>query len=151
MEKYRKKPIEVEAIQWKGDNLAAVIRGIGLHESTLKWTWEQYISVVAREGLKIFTREGHLMADINDWIIRGYSEEFGYHCWPCKPDYFEKAYEPTGETESRIQELEKENQKLREALIKIDDEITIGDHSYNLIIKIDKIAKQVLGGQDGSE
>ena len=88
--KYRKKPVVVEAIKWKGDNLAEIIRFTGLHESAMKWTWEQYESVVAREGLKIFTLEGTMNADIGDFIIKGVKGEF----YPCKPDIFEATYEP---------------------------------------------------------
>ena len=88
MAKYRKKPVVIEAVQWKGDNLAEIIRFTGMHESALKWTWDQYESVVAREGLKIFTLEGPLKASVGDFIIKGIEGEF----YPCKPDIFEKTY-----------------------------------------------------------
>ena len=90
MAKYRKKPVVIEAIQWKGDNLAEIIRFAGLHESAMKWTWDQYETVVAREGLKIFTLEGPHMASVNDFIIKGVQGEI----YPCKPDIFEQTYEP---------------------------------------------------------
>jgi hypothetical protein len=89
MMRYRKKPVIIEAVQWKGNNLAEVIRFTGLHESAMKLTWDQYESVVAREGLKIFTLEGPLMALPGDWIIRGVKGEL----YPCKPDIFDATYE----------------------------------------------------------
>ena len=87
---FRKKPVEIEAVRWKGDNLAEVIRFTGLHESALKWTWDQYESVVAREGLKIFTLEGSMLASIGDWIIKGVRGEF----YPIKNNIFLETYEP---------------------------------------------------------
>lgn len=87
--RYRKKPVEIEAIRWSGHNLKEVIDFIGLHPSAEKWTWEEYEAVVAKEGLKIFTLEGSHMASIGDWIIKGVKGE----CYPCKPDIFWMTYE----------------------------------------------------------
>ena len=90
MPKFRKRPVVIEAIQWTGNNLREIIDFTGLHESAKKWTWEEYEEVVRIEGLKIFTLEGSLMASIGDWIIKGVVGEI----YPCKPDIFEKTYEP---------------------------------------------------------
>lgn len=89
MAKYKKKPVVIEAFQWTGENLKEIIAFTGLHESAKKWTWKQYEEVVAAEGLKIFTLEGKMNADIDDWIIKGVKGEF----YPCKPDIFEATYE----------------------------------------------------------
>jgi hypothetical protein len=67
-----------------------VIDFTGLHSSANKWTWEEYAEVVRKDGLKIFTMEGQLMATIGDWIIKGVKGEF----YPCKPDIFAATYEP---------------------------------------------------------
>jgi hypothetical protein len=37
--------------------------------------------------------EGIQIASIGDYIIFGYSEKIGRHCWPVKPDYFPLAYD----------------------------------------------------------
>lgn len=87
--KYRKKPVIIEAVQWTGNNLKEIIDFTGLHPSALKWTWEEYEKVVVKDGLKIFTLEGKMNADINDWIIKGIKGEV----YPCKPDIFEQTYE----------------------------------------------------------
>jgi hypothetical protein len=87
--KFRKKPVVIEAVRWTGDNLREVIDFTRLHPSANKWTWEEYEAVVRKDGLKIFTMEGRLMAAIGDWIIRGVKGEF----YPCKPDIFEATYE----------------------------------------------------------
>jgi hypothetical protein len=89
MAKFRKQPVVIEAIQWTGDNLQEVIAFTGLNESARKWTWEEYEDVVMREGLKIFTLEGPLMASVGDYIIRGVKGEL----YPCKPDIFKQTYE----------------------------------------------------------
>lgn len=88
--KYRKKPVVIDAIQWTGNNLREIIDFSGLHESATKWTWKQYEHIVKKEGLKIFTMEGPLMASAGDWIIKGIKGEF----YPCKPDIFASTYEP---------------------------------------------------------
>lgn len=85
---YIKKPVTIEAIQWTGGNLKEIIDFTGLNESALKWTWEEYEQVVKEKGLKIFTLEGPLMANIGDWIIKGIQGEF----YPCKSDIFEATY-----------------------------------------------------------
>lgn len=38
----------------------------------------------------IHTLEGDMKANIGDWIIKGINGEL----YPCKPDVFEKTYEP---------------------------------------------------------
>ena len=57
------------AIQWTGNNLREVIDLIGLNPSANKWTWEEYEQVVNKDGLKIFTPTGSIMANIGDWIV----------------------------------------------------------------------------------
>jgi hypothetical protein len=83
---FRKKPIEVRAVQWRGDNLneiAAFHHG-GRFE-------------VSPEGtcLVIATLEGMMQARPGDWIIEGVKGEI----YPCKPDIFEATYEPLPERE----------------------------------------------------
>ena len=87
--KFRKKLVIVNGIEWTGDNLREVIDFTGLHPSAQKWTWEEYEEVVRREGLKIFTLEGPLMATVGDYIMRGVQGEF----YPIKPDILELTYE----------------------------------------------------------
>jgi len=88
--KFRKKPVVIEAVQWTGNNLLEVIRHTGQNASATHFKWDDYVDLVARDGLKIFTLEGTMSASIGDWIIKGVSGE----CYPCKPDIFEKTYEP---------------------------------------------------------
>ena len=82
---YRKKPVVIEAMQFQpvgssGEDAARV-------ES-----WCGGEMVVDDQGycLVIKTLEGRMRASPGDWIIRGVAGEF----YPCKPDIFEKTYEP---------------------------------------------------------
>ena len=89
MAKYKQKPIVIEAVKWTGDNLREVIDFTGLHRSAEKWSWSMYEEIVKLEGLKIFTLEGRVSANIGDYIIKDVNEEF----YPCKPDEFKRMYE----------------------------------------------------------
>ncbi len=84
--RFTKKPVTIEAIQWTGKNLREVITFTDGPPDT----WEAYADLVARDGLKIYTLEGKLLANVGDWIIRGVKGEY----YPCKPDIFEATYSP---------------------------------------------------------
>ena len=81
MGRYRKKPVVITAVQWKGNNIQEVRalepRKIIENTSYLDGT------------LTIKTLEGSMTARINDWIIKGVHGEL----YPCKPDIFKKTYE----------------------------------------------------------
>ena len=89
MPKYRKKPVEIDAIQWTGQNLAAVL---GFIDDTKTGTDVVDINGSAKT-LGIQTLEGTMRADAGDWIIRGVKGEL----YPCKPDIFEATYEPAAQ------------------------------------------------------
>ncbi len=91
--RYRKKPVVIEAIKWTGKNLSDVIAFTGLHSSVEKMPWADYEKLVKRDGLRIDTLEGWMNAAGGDYIIKGVQGEF----YPCKPDIFQKTYEPVAE------------------------------------------------------
>lgn len=89
---YRKKPVLVDAFQFTGDAemiappwfVEAIING----DVTLKRkNFDGHTTI--RECI-IKTLEGNHLARIGDYIIRGVAGEL----YPCKPDIFEKTYEP---------------------------------------------------------
>lgn len=93
-QRFTKKPVTITAIKWTGNNLAYVIHFtdgrmplMGGGHAGMKW--EEYSDLVDRDGLKIFTLEGKMNAQVGDWIIRGVKGEL----YPCKPDIFELTYE----------------------------------------------------------
>lgn len=78
--KFKKKPVVIEAIQWKGDNTNQIRDFVG--DSLTKFEYSgNYIGIE--------TLEGTMRADINDYIIKGVKGEF----YPCKPDIFEQTYD----------------------------------------------------------
>jgi hypothetical protein len=101
MKKYRKKPVEIEALEWTGENLREVISETGLHQSAAHMKWEEYAELVGREGFKLWTLEGPLIVPVYHWIIKGHTEKLGYHFWPVDPNYFFENYEPVQTQEKR--------------------------------------------------
>lgn len=82
--KYRKKPVEVEAIQFNGArNFDEIKEFCG--KSLVAETHQGEEIIV----LHIQTLEGALYAHQGDYIIRGVQGEI----YPCKPDIFEQTYE----------------------------------------------------------
>jgi len=85
--KFRKKPVEIEAIQWTGDNMEAISQLVGEDLVPMEDEHE------AQTKIGIVTLEGVMTASIGDWIIKGVNGEF----YPCKPDIFQKTYEEVHE------------------------------------------------------
>ncbi len=86
--KYRKKPVIVDAIQFK-DVSAKSIREIqDFKNGDVKVTY----TGEGQPQIEIFTLEGTMKANIGDYIIKGVKGE----CYPCKPDIFEMSYEVVG-------------------------------------------------------
>lgn len=86
MAKYRKKPVVIDA--WR-----VPARGEAPSEE-LVYLVQENDWFGNGEGILIQTLEGDMLARPNDWIIRGVNGEF----YPCKPDIFEKTYEPEEQT-----------------------------------------------------
>ena len=91
MSVFRKKPVEIEARQFvKGST-----PGHGYEIAS--WCGGRFNTDVkpsdpsdVRYSISIPTLEGVMTASEGDWVIRGVNGEF----YPCKPDIFEKTYEP---------------------------------------------------------
>jgi hypothetical protein len=92
--RYKKKPVEIEAVQWTGQN----------HREMYDFLTEnlfdkEYMTVSGENfyidhskvegGLIIKTLEGEHIATIGDYIIRGVKGEY----YPCKEDIFNQTYE----------------------------------------------------------
>ena len=81
--KFRKKPVVIEAFQWKPLSPDAADKDVPL------WLVMSNYDLGPGNSLMIKTLEGTMRADPGDWIIRGVNGEF----YPCKPDIFEATYE----------------------------------------------------------
>ena len=87
--KYIKKPIEVEALQIHG-NVSEIREFIG--ENGDAYIWDNPLKAgVGRPHtvVTIFTLEGNMKATDGDYIIKGVKGEF----YPCHKDIFEETYE----------------------------------------------------------
>lgn len=83
MAKYRKRPVEIEAVQWDGANYL-------ITETFMKGSGAVVDQSYSKLGVILIpTLEGVMTAQVGDWIIKGTHGEF----YPCKPDIFEQIYE----------------------------------------------------------
>ena len=87
MEKYRKKPVVIDAVQLTMANRQAISTIIAAAGYNVRHASKPPMRAVT--GIVIETLEGDMIADFGDWIIKGVQGEF----YPCKPDIFEKTYE----------------------------------------------------------
>ena len=81
--KYRKKPVIIDAVQFKHWNTSEIADFMG-GSPTFGSEGQPPVPFVL-----ISTLEGTMRADEGDWIIKGVKGEF----YPCKPDIFEASYE----------------------------------------------------------
>ena len=79
MDRFRKKPVVIEAIQWhEGDRIE------GVHYATSGCGHPLMMA-------HVHTEEGPLTVSDCDWIIKGVKGEY----YPCKPDVFALTYRPS--------------------------------------------------------
>lgn len=94
MSRWRKRPVEVEAVQLRWDNWSEMCDHTAGSDCV-----GCYIDVAGKPtessdgrdvmGLRIPTLEGEMLATEHDWVIRGVKGEL----YPCKPDIFDLTYE----------------------------------------------------------
>ena len=97
---FRKKPVEIEAMQWTGDNTSDVIDWV-LSTGTRSARWHEAVDLdqaaeerrPRREHIAIDIREGTMRAFVGDWIIREQITSVDRIFYPCKPDIFQATYE----------------------------------------------------------
>lgn len=84
--KYRKKPVEVEAMQWTRDDAPSKLIGFTNHLVQINDVTGEF---------KVYDRlhNEYIPFYWNDWIIKGIQGEF----YPCRPDVFAVSYEEAGE------------------------------------------------------
>ena len=93
IKKYIKKPVQIEAIQLKEDNIIEVFDFLdGANYKGTKSTeeLEDFSQMMLKQDyIEIETLEGMMKASFGDYIIKGIKGEF----YPCKPDIFIATYE----------------------------------------------------------
>ena len=88
--KFRKKPVVIEAVQFKADNLDELNAFAGNYFEYHGMNEDGFLigSVKTLEDGSGNYKVKHI-ATQGDWIIKGVQGEF----YPCKPDIFEQTYE----------------------------------------------------------
>jgi hypothetical protein len=81
VQKYRKKPVTIEAVRWDGDNIGEINDFVKRNCAVYDWKINKLV---------IATLEGEMVASEGDYIICGVQGEY----YPCKPNIFEATYEP---------------------------------------------------------
>lgn len=83
---YRSKPSEVEACQWRGDNLEEV-ESFGV-KFRYRCGYDNPLRIKAgKDGA-----QGNVPVPVGHWIVRQ-PGDLAHH-WPVDPDYFANKYEP---------------------------------------------------------
>ncbi|MGC4918670.1 hypothetical protein ACLQ2B_38095 [Streptomyces albogriseolus] len=98
MPKYRKRPVEIDAIQWTGNNIDAVMGFMHPQQPVHVNSLSHMRFTNADDLIGIETLEGLMVADKGDWIIREPFPTDDRKFYPCKPDIFAATYEPVGDT-----------------------------------------------------
>lgn len=95
--RYRKKPIEIEAVQFTGNNLEEIAKFMGVPVAGLQTSVDAVLRTDGdyrvNQHIHIPTLEGTMTANYGDWIIKGIKGEF----YPCKSDIFKETYEEVKE------------------------------------------------------
>ena len=91
MQKYRKKPVEIDAIQLHMSNMEPLIEQMRRDGYEVESFSQPPMRAIY--GIKIKTLKGVMQANFGDWIIKGVQGEY----YPCKPDIFEKTYDLVSE------------------------------------------------------
>ena len=92
MQKFRKKPVVIEAVQYTGSSSSTIFI-YGLVNKIDIETEEQANEIIAEcersRGININTLEGIMLVSKGDWVIKGVKGEY----YPCKSDIFKATYE----------------------------------------------------------
>ena len=80
--RFRKKPVVINAVRWLGEVTPELEALFGGQEITVKTSSPPYLSIQ--------TLEGHMLASVGDWIVRGVVGEL----YPCKHEVFIATYDP---------------------------------------------------------
>ncbi|OKI47219.1 hypothetical protein [Micromonospora sp. CB01531] len=88
---FRKKPVEIQAMQWTGENSGDLYRFAAGHFAVMD-EQDRANSDDPEATAQIFDvlHSTWVLVYTGDWIIRGVKGEM----YPCRPDVFEATYEP---------------------------------------------------------
>lgn len=87
--RYRKRPVEIEALRWTGSNEEAMHIFAGANFNVLTLPCEEDGDATAQVLDALHST--WVLLYTGDWIIKGLRSEF----YPCRHDVFIESYEPT--------------------------------------------------------
>lgn len=94
-QKFRKIPIEIEALKWTGQNHREMWEFLGGSQNDHMESSNENFYIdhnKVERGLIIKTSEGDMIARVNDYIIKEPFDKARKY-YPCKPEIFELTYE----------------------------------------------------------
>lgn len=89
--RFRKKPVEVEALQWTGDNLDEMQEFVGMKnpfEQGFKSNWKDRLEHLPAY-VWVEPSRAWVPVHLNEWVVKGVNGEF----YPCDPVIFRATYE----------------------------------------------------------
>lgn len=89
MQKFRKKPVEIEAIQFTDENKDRVYSWAKDIQQNVQHSLEE-----GKPCLLIPTLEGEMTCSLGDYLIKEPFPTDWRKLYPCKPSIFEQTYEP---------------------------------------------------------
>lgn len=95
--KYRKKPLEVEAIQYKKDNIGEIAQFLGTNFYSVTHNEVHYANDLSGS---------YLSTKIGDWVVLGDQKGDFY---PVESNVFDRTYEPIGEVTPTAAQTKKPN------------------------------------------
>lgn len=132
MQKFVKKPVVIEAVQYNGINITEVESFVGAKLPTV------WLSVEDTQ-LVIPTLEGDMKVSKGDYVIKGIKGEF----YPCKPDIFKQSYNMIKENNGILSEGEKRVRKSfnPSALKRVENFKSITASAIDEIAEVEKRVK----------
>ena len=96
--RYRKKPVEIEAMQWDGtaEGATPIIDWVLTNDGVATYRCDSVDGCPGTAGthyIAIRTLEGDMLTNAHDLVIRGIKGEF----YPCKPGIFAATYDEVTE------------------------------------------------------
>lgn len=89
LQRFRKKPIDVEAVQFLDKNKDEVYSWAKSIQANVYHSWED-----GKPCLKVPTLEGEMICSLGDFLIKEPFPTDWRKLYPCKEDIFFKTYEP---------------------------------------------------------
>ncbi|MGW4406535.1 hypothetical protein ACWEJ6_21075 [Nonomuraea sp. NPDC004702] len=114
MPRFRKKPVEITAVQWTGENAQEIKTFVGVRDNGES----RFLTPDEITGV---WEHAHVYDELHDtwvtvypgqWVIKGVKGEF----YPCAEDVFAETYEPVSRVVVNVQTTETPDQRFLRAM-----------------------------------